>query len=329
MAKPAPTFYIFHGPDEFSRSEQLAKFKAQLGDPTVAAMNTNVFDGAKVTLGDLKTTAGAFPFMAERRLVIVEGLLETAAGKALVEPLLDYLPTLPDWARLILVEDKRLKDTHPLVKLANEHPSGRAVPFDVPRDSTGWIIKRVAHYEADIEPGAAHMLAEMVGHDLRLADSEIAKLATYTNGQRAISKDDVLLLTPYTAEIEIWDLVDALGENDGARATETLHRLLRDIVGAKDEMGSLLGLFGMIVRQFRLLIMAKDHLQGSTPGEMAGALGVHPFVAKKLTQQARNFSLPQLEAIYHHLLDTDLAIKTGQMEPRLALEVLVSTLTGA
>ena len=44
--------------------------------------------------------------------------------------------------------------------------------------------------------------------------------------------------------------------------------------------------------------------------------------------QARNFSPGQLDAIYHHLLDTDLAIKTGEMEPRLALEMLVSTLTG-
>ena len=84
----------------------------------------------------------------------------------------------------------------------------------------------------------------------------------------------------------------------------------------------------MVVRQFRLLIMAKDHLQEGTQGEMAGALSVHPFVAKKLGQQVRNFSMTQLESTYHHLLDTDLAMKTGKMEPRLALEVLVATLTG-
>jgi DNA polymerase-3 subunit delta len=324
MAKPAPTFYIFHGPDEFSRSEQLAKFKLQLGEPSVAAMNTSEFDGNRVTMNDLQSTCGAFPFMAERRLVIVKGLLESASGRALVAPLSDYLPTLPDWARLIFVENKRLRDDHPLVRLASEHPSGRAVPFDTPKDATGWIIKRASYYEADIEPGAAHMLAEMVGHDLRLADSEIAKLATYTNGQRPISKNDVLLLTPYAAEISVFEMVDGLGERDGAKATGALGRLLKDVTN----MSEVLPLFGMIVRQFRLLIMAKDFLQDGAPGEMAGALKIHPFVARKLTGQTRNFSLAQLEAIHHHLLDTDLAIKTGRMEPRLALEMLVSTLTG-
>ena len=64
MATPAPTFYVFHGPDEFSRSEQIARFKAQLGEPSVAAMNTSVFDGARVTLSDLQSTCGTMPFMS-------------------------------------------------------------------------------------------------------------------------------------------------------------------------------------------------------------------------------------------------------------------------
>jgi len=327
VATPAPTFYVFHGPDEFSRSEQIARFKAQLGEPSVAAMNTSVFDGARVTLNDLQSTCGAMPFMSERRLVIVEGLLENAAGRALVDSLLEYLPNLPDWTRLIFVESKRLRDNNPLVRLANEEPAGRAVAFDAPKDATGWIIKRAPHYDADIDPGAARVLAEMVGQDLRLADTEIAKLAIYTNGQRPISKDDVLLLTPYPVEIEIWDLVDALGERDGPKAAAALQRLMIDVLGTSREVGELLGLFGMMVRQFRLLIMAVDFLQDGAPEAMPDALNIHPFVARKLTAQAGNFSLAQLDAIYHHLLDTDLAMKTGGMEPRLALEMLVSTLT--
>ena len=68
-------FYLFHGEDEFSRSETLADFKKKMGDPGLAGLNITIFDGNKVTLGELQHACDSVPFMAERRLVIVEGLL--------------------------------------------------------------------------------------------------------------------------------------------------------------------------------------------------------------------------------------------------------------
>jgi len=56
-------------------------------------------------------------------------------------------------------------------------------------------------------------------------------------------------------------------------------------------------------------------------------LHLHPFVAQKTWAQAANFSLPQLEAIYHKLLDADLAMKTSRSEPVVALDLLVVELT--
>jgi hypothetical protein len=43
--------------------------------------------------------------------------------------------------------------------------------------------------------------------------------------------------------------------------------------------------------------------------------------------QTRNFSTQALERIYHRLLETDEAIKTGQMEGDVALDMLVTALT--
>jgi DNA polymerase III delta subunit len=58
-------------------------------------------------------------------------------------------------------------------------------------------------------------------------------------------------------------------------------------------------------------------------------LKMHPYVADKLLIQARRFSLPDLEAEYHRLLDLDEAIKTGQMPGDLALETFVADFTTA
>jgi len=50
---------------------------------------------------------------------------------------------------------------------------------------------------------------------------------------------------------------------------------------------------------------------------------VHPFVAEKMTGQARSFTLPVLEKIYHKLLEIDEGAKTGQVTLDLALDTLV------
>jgi len=60
---------------------------------------------------------------------------------------------------------------------------------------------------------------------------------------------------------------------------------------------------------------------------VARALGVHPFVAEKTTQQAQRFSIESLEAIYHRLLNIDEEVKTSQITLDLAMDTLVVELT--
>jgi DNA polymerase-3 subunit delta len=87
-------------------------------------------------------------------------------------------------------------------------------------------------------------------------------------------------------------------------------------------------LLGMIVRQFRIMIQVKElNGQGLNQQEIAAKLKLHRFVVKKAVRQAMNFSMEQLEAIYRKLLETDIAIKTGQMDEVLALDMLVVGLT--
>jgi DNA polymerase III subunit delta len=83
----------------------------------------------------------------------------------------------------------------------------------------------------------------------------------------------------------------------------------------------------MVVRQFRLLLLAREALDAGTPAaNLAQALEVHPFVAQKLASQARNFTLPALENIYRRLRDIDDEVKSGRVELDTAMESLVAQL---
>jgi DNA polymerase-3 subunit delta len=325
MAPRTPTFYVLHGPDEFSCKAAVQTLREQMGDPTTAELNTTVLDGKNATAADVLSSAGAVPFLSDKRLVIVEGMLSWLArkgagktGKNELDRLAEGLPHLPDFARVVFVEPETLSDRHVILQLAKTDPGGYHKLFDPPRNPARWITEQARRvYATDIEPGAVAALALVIGQDLRAADSELAKLAAYVNGERPISEADVLLLTPYAAEPDVFQMVDALGKRDGATAARLLHRLL--------EQNDPLQLFGMIVRQFRLLILAREYLDaGGSPKQIGKAIGVHPFVGEKLAGQVRTFSLDQLEHIYRYLLETDVSIKTGKVDSILALDLLIA-----
>jgi DNA polymerase-3 subunit delta len=323
-------FYLFHGEDEFSRSETLAALREKMGDPGLAELNTTVFDGSKVTLGELQHACGSVPFMADRRLVIVEGLLTRLESKAkegalpawqkeYLEELTQYLQRLPETTRLIFVEDRSISKNNPVLRLALADERGHVKEFNSPqgRALNRWIEERVRKKGGQINPAAVETLAAFVGNDLRLLDQETEKLIAYADWARPISEDDVRLLVSYVREANVFDMVDALGQRDGQQAAKLLHQLL-------DEGEHPLALLGMIVRQFRIMIQVKElNGQGLNQQEIAARLKLHRFVVKKAVRQAMNFSMEQLEAIYRKLLETDVAIKTGQMDDVLALDMLV------
>jgi DNA polymerase-3 subunit delta len=305
--------------------EEVNKLRAMMHNTPNGDLNSVEFDGEQVTASDVIAAASAYPFLADKRLVIVKGMLAHITrkgagetGKKAVEQLLDALPHLPEYARLVFAEREALSESSKLMKLTAE--KGFAKLYAAPKDSTAWILKRAKeYYKAPISHRAAAALASVTPEDLRRADNELVKLISYVDG-REITEDDVALLTPYVQEASLFEMVDALAEGRAAAATALLHRLL-------DDREDPFAVYGMIVRQFRLLLLAKEHLTtGGKPATIADALRVHRFVGEKLAKQTRAFNVSELEKIYRTLADYDLKMKTGRIEPELALDMLIASL---
>lgn len=328
MSKAQPIFYIFHGEDALSVDEAVGKMRAQMLEEDPAAMNISEFDGQTTAPAEVIVAAASFPFLASKRLIIVKGMLAWLTrkgageiGKKGIDVLLTDLPNLPPTARLVFVEHEELAKTHKILKLAGENPNGYEKAFAAPKDSTQWILKRARDaYGAKIQPQAAAALASVTGDDLRRADNELLKLVSYVDEGQEITETHVAALTPYVPEASMFALVDAMVEGRADVAAKTLHSLL-------DAGETPFSLYGMIVRQFRLLLLAREHLSaGGAPGELAGVLKSAPFVAQKASSQSRRFSVEALETIYATLLDYDVKMKTGRIDPELALDLLIAGL---
>jgi len=235
--------------------------------------------------------------------------------------LAEYLPSLPETTALVCVEKREIPARNPVLKAAADAGWAYVKLFDLPKGEAlvRWIRARAKADGGEITREAAQALAE-VESDPRALGNEIAKLLTYVNFARPVEVDDVEALTPAGGEVIIFDLVDAIGQRRGPAAQRELHKLL--------ETAEPLYIFTMIVRQYRLLLLARELLDdGASEAEVSKTLVQKPYPTGKFCAQARGYSLSELEQIYRRLLDYDVEIKTGQMQPEPALDTLVAALT--
>ena len=320
-----PNVYFLYGNDEFAISRRLKEFEADFPDPTSADMNTAHLEARTMTENDLNTAVNAMPFLAPRRLVTLANPSAKYGKPGERKKFEEFLEKVPETARVVVHEIMEPKEAnkHWLVKWSGQNSKlVKTQAFMLPRpwEMTGWIVNETKSQGGEIEPPAAAKLAEMVGVDTRQAGQEIAKLLAYVNWARQVRVQDVEAVSIVTAQESVFDFVDALATGNSQSAQRLLHRLL--------ENEEAFGLWGMVIRQFRLLLLAREVLDGGGgKEEVAAALGVHPYVAEKTSGQARSFTLPVLERIYHRLLEIDEGAKTGGFTLELALDTLVVELT--
>jgi len=320
-----PNIYFLFGNDEFAITRKLKEFDSDFTDPTSADMNTARLDARSLNENDLNTAVNAMPFLAKRRLVFLANPSAKYNNSSARKKFLEFMEKAPDTTRLALYElvEPRDMEKHWLVKWAEKNERLiQTKAFMLPRlkDMTGWIVNETKQQGGEIEPRAADVLKDMVGVDTRQAGMEIAKLLAYVNWARQVRVQDVEAVCIVTSQQSVFDFVDALSNGNGKSAQHLLHRLL--------ETEDPFTLWGMVVRQFRLLIQAREILDSrGNKDDVARSLGVHPFVAEKTTGQATRFSMESLESIYHKLLRIDEGVKTSQLTLELAMDTLVVELT--
>jgi DNA polymerase-3 subunit delta len=322
----SPAVYLLHGNDEFGiRSFLNERLKARMGESTEATMDITNLDGQIKSLEAIQAETHTIPFLSKRRMVVLTHPLALAKGKTNQEKFLELLESVPASTALVLIEDKILEHKHWLVTWVNNNPDQAwSQLFTLPKGGAmiPWILDQAQEMGGELSNPAAQLLASYIDDDPRLAKSEITKLLTYVDYSRAVTEDDVRLLVTDVNQGDVFAMVDAIGYGNGEEALGMLRRLL--------EKGDPLPLFGMIVRQFRLLIQVRELLDENpqySAEEIANQIGVHSFPIKKITPQAKLFTLPQLKMVYHQLSDVDLAIKTGQLDDELALDLLITSLT--
>jgi DNA polymerase III delta subunit len=248
--------------------------------------------------------------------------------------------------------DKRLR----LFKLVDKIGVTLELPaLKSERDVADFIQLKLSSERVRIDPDALHELTVRVGTDAQVLTNELNKLITYVGERRHIARADVVAVVAPTAELGVFEVVDAVAERQTAAALEHLDGMLAQ--HAQPFM-----ILGMLMRQFRLLLQARyvldqnlfggplwrqeafrfnqavnDATGGSSPLQQAQEataeifpqagrtplLKQHYFPLWKTLRQAEAFTTPQLCSALERLLQADLSLKTSHLPEEQVLELLV------
>jgi len=328
--------YILSGQDDYSLSQSLDEIKKDIGDQTALAVGATLLEGQQVTIEQLRPFCETVPFLSEKRLVIIKGLLErfepkrkTGRQKKTVRPrknqadnyqaLGDYVTRIPDSTIVVLVEGK-IADSNPLLRLLAGKAEVRKFPLLKDAPLRQWVQERIKEENSSISPQAVSLLVQLVGSNLWIMSSEIEKLVLFAAGRR-IEESDVEALVGYAQQTSVFALIDAIVESRGKVAEQLLQRLLQE--GAAPAY-----LLVMLARQVQMIVRARELNKEKTPrAEIQRALGLNSeYAVRRTIEQASRYSMARLKVVYRQLLAADLSIKTGKYDSELALDLLVAEL---
>ena len=223
---------------------------------------------------------------------------------------------------LIFVENVRLNLTSRPLKALISFAEVETHLVPSRSDRIDWIRQRFEFHGVDASGSAINRFNEIGGDDVRRLDSEIQKLALYADG-RTLQPQDIDLMVADTSHDRIFNVMDAIIEGRHNLAIGGVQNLI-----ANGE--SIEGIFALLTRQVRILIVAAHMLSRGAPrSEIAQRLRINmPWLLDKTCKQASRIGSARLRAMHLHMLDVDVGAKTGRVDRRLAVEMLVSGLIG-
>jgi DNA polymerase-3 subunit delta len=328
--------YILYGADTYSSHQELQNIKSNLGDAEMLSVSTTILKGVDVKPVELRDICQVVPFMNPYRLIIVEGLLtlfETEfktkssnhspnkrGNKKLDdwEVFIGAIPFLPESTIVIFVDDK-ISRNNSLLKSLSPHSTVKVFPPLKDRELYSWINNKIKANGGTINTAAMRSLIEYSSNDLWTLNNEIEKLLVYC-AEKQISEEDVIKLTSYSREANIFYLVDSIFERKIKQSHNILQRLMKEGTNASY-------IIAMIARQLRLIIRVKYLEDKYNKKNAMESLNLSSeYVLNKTINQAEKYTAIQLSACYHRLLQADIEIKTGKYNEDVAVDLLVADL---
>lgn len=352
---------ILFGANELAMRRRIQELKDE-ADGGTGMLLTNLVevDGRDAKPHEVLGPAMSPPFLAPKRLVIVEHLLERfearggPRGARALGPwdqfATDLAAGIPDTTTLVFLgqpflaqgQPRQVSKSNPLIARLKDVPGARVEEHP---EIKGAELQRYIRDEANLrgirfragqppreklepweelppESDPALLLANLLqGDTLRIAN-ELDKLALWAAGNQ-VDVLDVQRVSAGDREPNRFNLVDALMDGNLATALEMLARLKRD-------GENLQALLATITDRYRVLAQLVDLLEEGAPEEemakVLGNAGKYEGLRRAAIDRARRHRSGRLRLAYEYIVEADRTNKLGEVDEELTIDILIMKL---
>ena len=306
--------YFLHGDETFLIDEAIAAIEHTTIGEGMRDFNLNTFYAGEGETAHVRDAVETLPMMSPVRLVIVKDAQELSDKQwDLLMPLVDNPVSTTAFVCVASKIDKRKKHIKRFIE------KGVVVEFKRPFDNQipDWIRTLAKKHELRMAGVAVELFHQLVGSNLQDINAELGKLAQFLGGKKTASMDDVLKAVSRVRLDSVFDLTDAIGNSDRARALDCLVNLL-------DNGQNEVGVLALISRHVRILKLVSDGMKEGLAGQrLSSRAGVSPYFLRSYVEQARAWSDRKIERTFQALLDTDRALKSSPVASHIWLENFV------
>jgi len=350
---------VLFGADALGLRRRLQQIKDEAdGGTGMLTTNMTVIDGREAKPDDIIGPAMMPPFLAPRRLVLVEGLIDRfeprddgrpARSVEVMAPLLAAFEAgIPESSTIVITGGPRKRASgarrnalldrlrskameknviveefpeikgEALIRYIRDEAAARGIRFR----SGGSRAALVDGSDRPRESDPATLLAALLQSDTLAIASELDKLALYSMG-RDVTVDDVAAVSAGDREAKVFDFIDGTMDGDLRKAFSALALLRRD----GDSVQRLLTLLTNGYRTAATIIDMLD--EGATADEIGTAIHQqrYPGLRDKAIARARRIGPRGVRAAYAAIVETDRSTKLGEVDADLAFDLLVMRLS--
>jgi DNA polymerase-3 subunit delta len=314
QSRASGQIYVIAGKDEFLVSGRLHSLIGSLLEPEQMQMSLLQVDGDKITAVEVFDELRTLPFLAERRVVVLNDADKFVSENR--ETLEKYFESPASKGVLVLV----VKSWPGNTRLAKMLPkNGKLIA--VAELNTKALVPYVINYAAErhnknLSYNAGCMLVEFAGDESGVLCSEVDKLAAYTDKAKAITEKDIAAIVGRNRVFDVFEVIDAMTAGNLAGAIEKLRLMFGS---NKDADYTVVGAFAWHFRRmFSAWAMLKD---GQSQGAVASKLRI--WNNSGFFAALRKMPLEKIGGCLRRLAEIDYEIKTGRATARVAIESMI------
>jgi DNA polymerase-3 subunit delta len=311
--------YLLYGDDHYSIKEKTNQIFMEF-DISEEAIEVYDFDesGLHIALSNALT----LPFLVDKKGVVIRNAsFLKKQGKATEEEIEDLIRfcqmNVPETILVIQAPYEKIDGQKKIVRFLKKHIKHQGFYQDKKLNVYDYVKEKLMDNDINIEPFALTQFVNRIKHDLDSINNEIDKLISFGSNKEVINADMVIQITSKDVDDNIFNLVNALMENNKTKVIEIYEDL-------KSINTSEIWILSTISNKFLEILHTKSLIKiGYNQKDIMTYFKVSSGRAYYMKKNADETDMDQLQTYMRALSDLDYKIKSGQIDKRLGMELFL------